>query len=201
MISREFFFFFFNKLCRNESSSVASQRGFDDVDSTLKNHQVYFTLDDEKLKGQTIDERLKSPCHCRCSYTFTCVPSTSAELPEGILRKIIQRNFPESSKNVRPAPMRSAGGEDNDFGVCLKCRSSVLSRGFDNGKILETPTNATEVLRSCTSNSSNGTLSSSASILPNKSIATTLPESNDCSSDSLEALLEANGIVELPMPK
>ena len=141
--------------------------------------QVYFTLGGEDKNNLSIRERLKSTCKCQCSYTFTRVPSTSAELPEGVLRKIIQRNFPESSKNMQP----STGCED-DFGVCLKCRRGYASssQGFENSKLLlETPTNATEVLRGCATSST-----TSSRVLR---------------SNSLEALIEASCIIELPMPR
>ncbi|XP_014209892.1 folliculin-interacting protein 1 [Copidosoma floridanum] len=148
--------------------------------------QVLFTLGDDKPctpTSSSVNERLESSNRCQCSYTF--MPSTSAELPEAILRKIIQRNFPESSKNMRPTATA-----DDDFGVCLKCRRGS-SRVFENGKLLETPTNATEVLRGCTTSNSNGP------VVDGPTAGSTQPDR----SDTLEALLEANGIIELPMPR
>ncbi|KAJ8669020.1 hypothetical protein QAD02_000279 [Eretmocerus hayati] len=140
-----------------------------------KNSQVYFTLGPEQDKPtSSIRDRLRSQCKCECSFTFTRMPSSSAELPEGILRKIIQRNFPESSKNLRLS-------EDCEK-PCLRCtkRSSFIPPQNNSKLLLETPSNATEVLRSC----ANGAETSRVR-----------------STSSLEALMEANCIVELPMPR
>ncbi|XP_014220956.1 folliculin-interacting protein 2 isoform X2 [Trichogramma pretiosum] len=157
--------------------------------------QVYFTLGDVDEKPSsttpqqmTIRERLQSSRKCRCSYTFSRVPSTSAELPEGILRKILQRNFPESSKNMEPAGAQTGAAQGSEF--CLKChrgfdreqlREQSQEQGrFENGKLLlETPTNATELLRGCGNSS----------------------RSRITRSNSLEALIEASCIIELPMPR
>lgn len=90
-----------------------------------------------------------------------------------MLRKIIQRNFPESSKNI---PADGCAGDQ----VCLKCRRGYP--GSVQGKLLlETPTNATEVLRGC---AAAGPASSGAA-----------------KSNSLEALIEASYVIELPMPR
>lgn len=134
--------------------------------------QVYFTLGGEEKSKLSIRERLKSACKCQCSYTFTRVPNSSAELPEGILRKILQRNFPESSKNIL------SSSSESELGVCMKCHKG--NQSFDSKLLLETPTNATEVLKGCNS---------------------TARSSRVFRSNSLEALIEANCVIELPMPR
>ncbi|XP_003425934.1 folliculin-interacting protein 2 isoform X1 [Nasonia vitripennis] len=165
-----------------EEQALLLTYGFaDDISREVKS-QVYFTLGGEEKPSNNVSirERLKSSCKCQCSYTFTRVPSTSADLPEGVLRKIIQRNFPESSKNMRPTDSC-----ESDFGICFNCRRGYASssQGFVNGKLLlETPTNATEVLRGCGSSSS----TSNARVL---------------GTNSMEALIEANCVIELPMPR
>ncbi|XP_072767771.1 folliculin-interacting protein 1 isoform X2 [Anoplolepis gracilipes] len=156
-------------------------RGFVDE---FKESQVFFTLGGED-KSVKLPSRPRLGNICQCSCTFTKgVPSTSAQLPEGVLRKIIQRNFPESSKSIQPPPGTSyMGGRSIDF--CLKCNGQghAASQDYDGSKqVLETPTNATEVLRTC--GSSEG----------GKSIR--LSRSN-----SLEALMEASSVIELPMPQ
>ena len=139
----------------------------------MQSPQVYFTLGGEEKPTPylSIRERLQSSYKCQCSYTFTRVPSTSAELPEGILRKIIQRNFPESSKNMRPPP--------DEPGDCYKCRQGYADNNASGKLLLETPTNATEMQRGCSSSTGTRVLRL----------------------NSLEALLEDNCIVELPMPR
>ncbi|XP_067216900.1 folliculin-interacting protein 2 isoform X3 [Linepithema humile] len=156
-------------------------RGFADE---LKESQVFFTLGGED-KFAKLPSRPRLGNNCQCSHTFTRVPSTSAQLPEGVLRKIIQRNFPESSKSIQPPPGTASGMGARSIGFCLKCNGQgyAASQNYDGSKqVLETPTNATEVLRTC--GSSEGGRS------------TRLSRSN-----SLEALMEANSVVELPMPK
>ncbi|XP_011500259.1 PREDICTED: folliculin-interacting protein 2 [Ceratosolen solmsi marchali] len=165
-----------SKTLEDPSLALLSSLGEDTAAHETK-AQVYFALGNDTKSGLTIRERLRSTCKCQCSYTFTRVPSTSAELPEGVLRKIIQRNFPESSKNMQP----SADCTD-DFGLCLKCHRGYASssHGFENGKLLlETPTNATEMLRGCRGSASSRVLNSNC----------------------LEALIEASCVIELPMPR
>lgn len=150
-----------------------------DVTSQREETQVFFTLGDEEKYPK---HRLHSRCNCQCAFTFTKVPSTSADLPEGVLRKIIQRNFPESSKNIQLPPEAAS----NESLSCLKCRrrNEASKQNFENNKLhLETPTNATDVLRSCANSGSNEGMSA-------------LPDLN-----SLEALMEANNVIELPMPR
>lgn len=150
----------------------------------FKESQVFFTLGAED-KSVKLPPRPRFSNTCRCSYTFTKgVPSTSAQLPEGVLRKIIQRNFPESSKSIQPPPGATSDMGASSTGFCLKCngRGYAALQDYDGNKqVLETPTNATEVLR--TGSSEGG-----------RSIR--LSRSN-----SLEALMEANSVVELPMPQ
>ena len=151
-----------------------------DIPKDSQQSQVFFTLGDEdKLERQP---RSQPDCSCQCSFAFTGVPSTSAELPEGVLRKIIQRNFPESSKSIQRQPGSS---KERYIGSCPKCNGAGYAgpQSLEGSKLLlETPTNATEVLRSCGSSVGNR--------------ATRLLRSN-----SLEALMEANGVIELPMPR
>ena len=111
---------------------------------------------------------------------FTRVPSTSAQLPEGVLRKIIQRNFPESSKSIQ-----SPGVSPRSLRFCQRCNGEgyIPSQNYDNYKqVLETPTNATEVLRTCGNTVGDGNVGLSRS-------------------NSLETLMEASSVVELPMPR
>lgn len=145
----------------------------------FKESQVFFTLGGED-KSVKLSPRSHDGNTCQCSCTFTRVPSTSAQLPEGVLRKIIQRNFPESSKRIQSPP----GAASRSIGFCPKCNGQ---RGYASDydvsqQVLETPTNATEVLRTCGSSEGNR--------------STRLSRSN-----SLEALMEANSVVELPMPQ
>lgn len=150
----------------------------------FKESQVFFTLGGEdKPPKLPLKPRLGS--NCQCSYTFTRLPSTSAQLPEGVLRKIIQRNFPESSKSIQPPPGTASGMGARSIGFCLKCNGQgyAASQDYDSSKqLLETPTNATEVLRTCGSSEGGRTMRLSRS-------------------NSLEALMEANSVVELPMPQ
>ncbi|KAL6261448.1 hypothetical protein P5V15_006540 [Pogonomyrmex californicus] len=148
----------------------------------FKESQVFFTLGGED-KPAKLPLRPRLGNNCQCSYTFTRLPSTSAQLPEGVLRKIIQRNFPESSKSIQPPPGASSMGA-RSVGFCLKCNGQgYASQDYDNSKqVLETPTNATEVLRTCGSSEGGRTMRLSRS-------------------NSLEALMEANSVVELPMPQ
>ncbi|XP_012540065.2 folliculin-interacting protein 1 isoform X2 [Monomorium pharaonis] len=150
----------------------------------LKESQVFFTLGGED-KPAKLPLRPRLGSNCQCSYTFTRLPSTSAQLPEGVLRKIIQRNFPESSKSIQPPPGTTSSMGARSIGFCLKCNGQgyAASQDYDSSKqLLETPTNATEVLRTCGSSEGGRT--------------TRLSRSN-----SLEALMEANSVVELPMPQ
>lgn len=149
----------------------------------FKESQVFFTLGEDKPAKLPLRPRLGNSC--QCSYTFTRLPSTSAQLPEGVLRKIIQRNFPESSKSIQPPPGAASSMGARSIGFCLKCNGQgyAASQDYDSSKqVLETPTNATEVLRTCGSSEGGRTLKLSRS-------------------NSLEALMEANSVVELPMPQ
>lgn len=150
-----------------------------DFPSQRQETQVFFTLGDEE---KPLKSRLRPRCNCQCAFTFTKVPSTSADLPEGVLRKIIQRNFPESSKNMQLSPEAAS----NDSLSCLKCRrrNKASKQNYENDKLhLETPTNATDVLRSCANSGSNEGMFA-------------LPDLN-----SFEALMEGNNVIELPMPR
>ncbi|XP_024944622.1 uncharacterized protein LOC107271645 isoform X2 [Cephus cinctus] len=160
-----------------------------------KQSRVLWTLgEEEKPPNISVLHRPSSRCNCQSSFTFTRVPSTSAQLPEGVLRKIIQRNFPESSKSIQSGPECSS--TERSMGFCLKCnRNSDYStpQNYESNKLLlETPTNATEVLRSC--NTSGRTSDSNRNNVKN---GTAKIERYN----SLEALIEANGVVELPMPR
>lgn len=150
----------------------------------FKESQVFFTLGGED-KPAKLPLRPRLGNNCQCSYTFTRLPSTSAQLPEGVLRKIIQRNFPESSKSIQPPPGAASSMGARSIGFCLKCNGQgyAASQDYDSSKqVLETPTNATEVLRTCGSSEGGRTVRLSRS-------------------NSLEALMEANSVVELPMPQ
>lgn len=174
--------------CTTETNFVKRKLpsvGLDETDSTLfldrdqenKQSQVLFTLGGEEKPA-----RSPYTCNCQNSFVFTRVPSTSAQLPEGVLRKIIQRNFPESSKSIQSG---STSSIDKTGGFCLKCCGNGYSTPQNNETaklLLETPTNATEVLRSCSSSIGNR-------------------GSRVCRSNSLEALMEASNVVELPMPR
>ena len=179
-----------NFLQRNQSSEM-SKLSFENLEDSFsypsdvdlfnmsEQGQVLFTLGEEEKPLKT---RLLSGCKCQCSFTFTRVPSTSADLPEGVLRKIIQRNFPESSKNMQPPPEAISSAS---LGFCLKCSRNnyASSQGYEHNKLhLETPTNATEVLRTCGNSGGND----GSYALP---------------SNSLEALMEENNVIELSMPR
>ncbi|XP_043685994.1 folliculin-interacting protein 2 isoform X2 [Vespula pensylvanica] len=149
-------------------------------------HQVYFMLGCEEKPSKYLS-RPRLGYNCQCSYMFTTVPSTSAQLPEGVLRKIIQRNFPESSKSMEASPSTMSSMESNleskATRICPKCQnqSYASSQTYKGMKeLLETPTNATEVLRTCV----------------NADRTVGMSRSN-----SLEALMEANSVIELPMPR
>ncbi|XP_044583178.1 folliculin-interacting protein 2 isoform X1 [Cotesia glomerata] len=181
-----------------------------------KQNQVFFTLGGEdKTLGDNIpltDNNLNSTNNnnininnnCQCSLAFNRVPSTSAQLPEGVLRKILQRNFPESSKSIQQRqPGTSFGQKDrtNLLGLCPKCNGSG-STSYESGKLLlETPTNATEVLRTCGNSVNTRAGSSSSNSSSNaggsKEKVTVRPRGID----SLDELLEANNVIELPMPR
>ncbi|XP_018363726.1 PREDICTED: folliculin-interacting protein 1 isoform X2 [Trachymyrmex cornetzi] len=161
--------------------SLDTNGGFIDE---FKESQVFFTLGGED-KPAKLPLRPRLNNNCQCSYTFTRLPSTSAQLPEGVLRKIIQRNFPESSKSMQPPPEATSSMGARSIGFCLKCNGQgyAASQDYDSSKqVLETPTNATEVLRTCGSSEGGRTMRLSRS-------------------NSLEALMEANSVVELPMPQ
>ncbi|XP_018308430.1 folliculin-interacting protein 1 [Mycetomoellerius zeteki] len=161
--------------------SLDTNGGFIDE---FKESQVFFTLGGED-KPAKLPLRSRLSNNCQCSYTFTRLPSTSAQLPEGVLRKIIQRNFPESSKSMQPPPEATSSMGARSIGFCLKCNGQgyAASQDYDSSKqVLETPTNATEVLRTCGSSEGSRTMRLSRS-------------------NSLEALMEANSVVELPMPQ
>lgn len=150
----------------------------------MKESQVFFTLGDEEKSGKTLP-RPRLGYNCQCSYMFTRVPSTSAQLPEGVLRKIIQRNFPESSKSIQSPPGAPSSMTSRSLGFCQRCNGQgyVSPQNYDSCKqVLETPTNATEVLRTCGSTVGDGNVRLSRS-------------------NSLEALMEASSVVELPMPR
>ncbi|KZC05661.1 PREDICTED: folliculin-interacting protein 2 [Dufourea novaeangliae] len=147
----------------------------------MKNSHVYFMLGDEGKSSKTLP-RPRLGYNCQCSYMFTRVPSTSAQLPEGVLRKIIQRNFPESSKSIQSPP---GAPSSMTARFCQRCNGQgyAPSQNFDSSKqVLETPTNATEVLRTC------------GNTVGDENVG--LSRSN-----SLEALMEASSVVELPMPR
>nr|XP_033336597.1 folliculin-interacting protein 2 [Megalopta genalis] len=147
----------------------------------MKNSQVFFMLGDEEKSVKTLS-RTRLNHSCQCSYMFTRVPSTSAQLPEGVLRKIIQRNFPESSKSIQTPPGAPSSMTATFCKIC-NGQGYVSSQNFDSGKqVLETPTNATEVLRTCGGSGGDGNVGLSRS-------------------NSLEALMEASSVVELPMPR
>ena len=161
--------------------SLDTNDGFSDE---FKESQIFFTLGGED-KPAKLPLRPRLNNNCQCSYTFTRLPSTSAQLPEGVLRKIIQRNFPESSKSMQPPPEATSSMGARSIGFCLKCNGQgyAASQDYDSSKqVLETPTNATEVLRTCGSSEGSRTMRLSRS-------------------NSLEALMEANSVVELPMPQ
>ena len=151
-----------------------------DVLKTLKSTvDGLFEDVDRKSENKTplsLRERLKLGKRCRCSFEFSMPLNCSADLPEGILRKIIQRNFPESSKSIE-----LPSGSKGEPKVCPTCKGAgTSSKDVSNDRLfLETPSNATEVLRGCGPSTSSGLQN------PN----------------SFEALIAANHIVELPMPR
>lgn len=152
--------------------------------SEIKNSHVLFMLGDEEKSVKSLS-RPRLGYNCQCSYMFTRVPSTSAQLPEGVLRKIIQRNFPESSKSIQSPPGTPSSMAARSLGFCERCNGQgyVPPQNYDSCKqVLETPTNATEVLRTCGSSVGDGNVGLSRS-------------------NSLEALMEANSVIELPMPR
>lgn len=163
-----------------------ADRGFVVDEGSGKDSQVLFALgaDDKSATKTSLPGPRLGNGSCQCSYTFTRVPSTSAQLPEGVLRKIIQRNFPESSKSMQPPPGATSGIGARSIGFCLRCNGQgyPVPQDYDGSKqVLETPTNATEVLRTCGS-----------------TVGRNVGMSR---SNSLEALMEANSVVELPMPR
>ncbi|XP_054005058.1 folliculin-interacting protein 1 isoform X1 [Hylaeus anthracinus] len=152
--------------------------------SETKNSHVFFMLGDEEKSTKPLP-RPRLEHNCQCSYMFTRVPSTSAQLPEGVLRKIIQRNFPESSKSIQSPPGTPSSMATKSLGFCQRCNGQgyIPPQNYDSNKqVLETPTNATEVLRTCGSTVGDGNVGLSRS-------------------NSLEALMEASSVVELPMPR
>lgn len=173
-------------------SNKLFSNGIDGVDSSLlegnqlgKEQNVRFVLGGEE-KTTNINLHSQDKCYCQCYSTFPRVPSTSAQLPENVLRKIIQRNFPESSKSIEKTSSSSA--KERSTGFCPNCFGesfATLHNYEGNSLLLETPTNATEVLRTC---------SNASSSVGNRGVRI-----NRC--NSLEYLMEANGVVELPMPR
>lgn len=145
-----------------------------------KQNPVTFTLGGEE-KTPGITSTATNNFNCQCSFAFTRMPSTSAQLPDDVLRKILQRNFPESSKSIQRPPGTSFGKE-RGFGPCPKCNGTGNSHFEGSSLLLETPTNATEVSRTC------GNSMNARGARPRRP-------------DSLEELLEANNVVELPMPR
>lgn len=132
----------------------------------MKDSQVYFMLGDEEKSAKALS-RPWLGYNCQCSYMFTRVPSTSAQLPEGVLRKIIQRNFPESSKSIQSSPGAASTMTSRSLGFCQRCNGQgyVSPQNYDSCKqVLETPTNATEVLRTCGSTVGDGNVGLSRSI-------------------------------------
>ncbi|XP_017884959.1 folliculin-interacting protein 2 [Ceratina calcarata] len=169
----------FDDSCVDTLKLYSSRPDFASGQSTvneMKNQHVFFTLGDEE-KSMKTSSRPRLGYNCQCSYMFATVPSTSAQLPEGVLRKIIQRNFPESSKSIQSPP----GARSRSFGFCQRCNGQAYMPSTCK-QVLETPTNATEVLRTCGSTEVDGNVGLSRS-------------------NSLEALMEANSVVELPMPR
>ncbi|KAF7994446.1 hypothetical protein HCN44_003918 [Aphidius gifuensis] len=147
-----------------------------------KNSSVLFTLGiDDKIDEINNIESINNSYTCQCSYAFTRLPSTSSQLPEGVLRKILQRNFPESSKSIQRTTSTQFNKDNKTY--CPRCSGS-FDGTFDvnNSKLLlETPTNATEVLRTCSN--SIGTRGTRLRRV-----------------DSLE-LLRINNVIEVPMPR
>ncbi|XP_043492118.1 folliculin-interacting protein 2 [Polistes fuscatus] len=159
------------------------------IEENKRQEQVYFTLGCDDKPNRYLS-RPRLGYNCQCSYMFTTLPSTSAQLPEGVLRKIIQRNFPESSKSMQPSTgtTTTMSSMESNMGskstrICPRCnnQSNPSSQTYKGMKeLLETPTNATEVLRTCV----------------NADRTVGMSRSN-----SLEALMEANSVIELPMPR
>ncbi|XP_047343088.1 folliculin-interacting protein 2 isoform X2 [Vespa velutina] len=173
---------------KSHSTSQSDLRTLNDTSFSEENkhQQVYFMLGCEEKPSKYLS-RPRLGYNCQCSYMFTTVPSTSAQLPEGVLRKIIQRNFPESSKSMQASPGAMSNMESNleskPTRICPRCQnqSYASSQTYKGMKeLLETPTNATEVLRTCV----------------NADRTVGMSRSN-----SLEALMEANSVIELPMPR
>ncbi|XP_008558765.1 folliculin-interacting protein 2 [Microplitis demolitor] len=185
-----------------------------------KQNQVFFTLGGEdKTTSDNIsctdsfnnnsndnnNNNININNNCQCSLAFNRVPSTSAQLPEGVLRKILQRNFPESSKSIQQRQQGTSFGykdRTNLLGSCPKCNGSGSGNYESSKLLLETPTNATEVLRTC-GNSVSTRAGSSSSNSRNSREASTVTASAACPKriDTLDELLEANNVIELPMPK
>ncbi|XP_017763183.1 PREDICTED: folliculin-interacting protein 1 isoform X2 [Eufriesea mexicana] len=172
----------FDNTCVDTLKLYSTRSEFETGQSTvneMKSSHVFFMLGEEEKSVKTLS-RPRLGNSCQCSYVFTRVPSTSAQLPEGVLRKIIQRNFPESSKSIHPP-----GTPSRSLGFCQRCNGQgyIPSQNYDSCKqVLETPTNATEVLRTCGNTVGDGNVGLSRS-------------------NSLEALMEASSVVELPMPR
>ncbi|KAI4478169.1 hypothetical protein M0804_012127 [Polistes exclamans] len=177
----------------NDNNFIEENNKRQEQQQQQQQQQVYFTLGCEDKPNKYLS-RPRLGYNCQCSYMFTTLPSTSAQLPEGVLRKIIQRNFPESSKSMQPSSgttttttmssnMESNNMESKSTRICPRChnQSNPSSQTYKGMKeLLETPTNATEVLRTCVN--SDRTVGMSRS-------------------NSLEALMEANSVIELPMPR
>lgn len=175
-----------NLLQSDTDSSVNILKLYSNQSETKEtsNSHVFFTLGGEEKSIKSISKP-RLGYNCQCSYTFTTVPSTSAQLPEGILRKIIQRNFPESSKSIQAPPEATSSMTSRSIEFCKKCNGQgfLSTQSYDGSKqVLETPTNATEVLRTC------------ANTVSEESVGPTR-------SNSLENLMEANNVIELPMPQ
>lgn len=176
-----------NKLNVNHGNNTAVHFSHVEYTDIKQENAVLFTLGDEEKSTTSISNSSSQSAieivNCQCSFAFTRVPSTSAELPEGILRKIIQRNFPESSKSIQRPSVMSLSGKKRTIGFCPKCNGNGNNYETDDKLLLETPTNATEVLRTCGSS-----VSTRGNLYPR------------CV-DTLEELLEANDVIELPMPR
>ncbi|XP_068991663.1 folliculin-interacting protein 2 isoform X2 [Neodiprion pinetum] len=171
-----------SKLCSDDTDGIESSLTSINQGNFGKEENVRFVLGGEE-KSVESKVGLQQKCYCQCA--FSRVPSTSAQLPEDVLRKIIQRNFPESSKSIKNTSSTST--KERSMGHCLNCfgASFAPSHTYEgNNLLLETPTNATEVLRTC----------NSASSVDNRGAKINRR-------NSLEYLMEANGVVELPMPR
>ncbi|XP_015513669.2 folliculin-interacting protein 2 isoform X1 [Neodiprion lecontei] len=171
-----------SKLCSDDTDGIESSLTSINQGNFGKEENVRFVLGGEE-KSVESKVGIQQKCYCQCA--FSRVPSTSAQLPEDVLRKIIQRNFPESSKSIKNTSSTST--KERSMGHCLNCfgASFAPSHTYEgNNLLLETPTNATEVLRTC----------NSASSVDNRGAKINRR-------NSLEYLMEANGVVELPMPR